>query len=219
MRVEDPAALRFILQDDIYLLQGDKASIAQAPATSVADVSEPVFEKEGQMPSLAAPTLPPADTVTTTPPQPPTTAAAPGTISPALQITVTQTPDTQFNYMGGNKKQFLIITHYPTEDFIAADHLAALQNILKRKDYDIDDVAILNIAKATVTTVTDIVTYFKPEKLLILGEAAVPAGMGMPPVNQYKKMKNGVFLRSFSFDEMMSSTDNKKVFWEQMKNL
>lgn len=200
MRAENPAALRFILQDDIYLLQSDKATVAQTQITSVEAIAptvviQPVAEQE---PIAAA-------TITATPSIP--------------QIAVTETPVSDFNYMGGNKKNFLIITHYTTEEHIAADHLAALQNILKRLAYEIDDVAILNLAKATITAVTDIVSYFKPEKLLILGEAAVPAGMGVPPVNQYKKMKNGVFLRSFSFDEMMGSTDNKKVFWEQMKNL
>ncbi|MGF7079508.1 hypothetical protein [Mucilaginibacter sp. UYCu711] len=196
MRSENTAALRFILQDDIYLLQSDKAAVSQAPETPVETIS----------PTVVIPTA----TTTATLPEPP--AATP-------QITVTETPAVQFNYMGGNKKRFLIITHYPTEEFIAADHLAALQNILKRKDYDMDDVAILNIATSAVTAVTDLVNYFKPEKLLILGEAAVPGGMGVPPLNQPKKMKNGVLLHSFSFDEMMSSTDNKKAFWEQMKNL
>lgn len=202
MRSENPAALRFILQDDIYLLQSDKAAVNQTPVTPV----------EISAPTVVIPSAPATATVTL-----PETAAAPLPTTP--EVTVTGTPAAKFNYMGSNKKRFLIITHYPTEDFIAADHLAALQNILKRLAYEIDDVAILNLAKAAITAVTDIVAYFKPEKLLILGEAAVPAGMGVPPVNQYKKMKNGVFLRSFSFDEMMSSTDNKKVFWEQMKNL
>jgi hypothetical protein len=214
VRAENPVALRFILQDDVYLLQGDKASIIQIPVTPVADV-----------PQSAADVLPDpiaVEPVLTEPVVQPVVVEIPVLTEPVTatpQITVTETLAEQFNYLGGNKKQFLIITHYLNEEHIAADHLTALQNILKRKDYEIDDVAILNIAKATVTTVTDIVSYFKPEKLLILGEAAVPAGMGVPPVNQYKKMKNGVFLRSFSFDEMMSSTDNKKVFWEQMKNL
>jgi hypothetical protein len=208
VRSENPAALRFILQDDIYLLQSDKGVVSQTPATPVEAIAPTEIIPEPPVTAPAAATLP----------EPPATAPAAATPS-APQITVTETTAVPFNYMGGNKKRFLIITHYPTEDFITADHLAALQNILKRLEYEIDDVAILNLAKATITTVTDIVAHFKPEKLLILGESAVPAGMGVPPVNQYKKMKNGVFLRSFSFDEMMSSTDNKKVFWEQMKNL
>jgi hypothetical protein len=213
VRSENPAALRFILQDDIYLLQSDKVAVSQVPQIPVGDVNaEPVIEnKEITLsPSIIPISEPVTATASVTPTEPP--AATP-------QITLTETPAVQFNYMGGNKKRFLIITHYPTEDFIAADHLAALQNILNRKGYGMDDVAILNKATAAATAVTDLVNYFKPEKLLILGAAAVPAGMGVPPLNQPKKMKNGVLLHSFSFDEMMTSTDNKKAFWEQMKNL
>jgi hypothetical protein len=217
VRSENTAALRFILQDDIYLLQSDKVAVTQAPKIPIGDVkAEPVIENKEVTSSPSITPVPEpvtataSATATPTPPEPP--AATP-------QITVTETPAVQFNYMGGNKKRFLIITHYPTEDYIAADHLAALQNILNRKGYGMDDVAILNKATAAATAVTDLVNYFKPEKLLILGEAAVPAGMGVPPLNQPKKMKNGVLLHSFSFDEMMSSTDNKKAFWEQMKNL
>ncbi|MES2378326.1 MAG: hypothetical protein V4553_17170 [Bacteroidota bacterium] len=206
MRAENPAALRFILQDDIYLLQSDKSAVVQLPVIPVESIATTV-----EIPPATAP-------VTATLQEPPATAPAAAT-TPAPQITVTETKPVGFNYLGGNKKQFLIITHYPAEEFIAADHLAALQNILNRKGYGIDDVAILNIAKAAFTGIIDLVNHFKPEKLLILGEAAVPAGMGVPPLNQPKKMKNGVLLHSFSFDDMMSSTDNKKVFWEQMKNL
>jgi hypothetical protein len=216
VRADNPAALRFILQDDIYLLQSDKVAVPQALPTSIEVAAPgPTPENEIQTPCLAAivPTIviPPATaSAAATPPEPPA-------VTP--QITVTETKPVGFNYLGGNKKQFLIITHYPAEEFIAADHLAALQNILNRKGYGIDDVAILNIAKAAITGIIDLVNHFKPEKLLILGEAAMPAGMGVPPLNQPKKMKNGVLLHSFSFDDMMSSTDNKKVFWEQMKNL
>jgi hypothetical protein len=216
VRSENPAALRFILQDDIYLLQSDKVDIPQTPISIMDAVPEPVIENKEV---TSSPSIIPISEPVTATASASTSATPPETPAATPQITVTETLAVQFNYMGGNKKRFLIITHYPTEDFIAADHLAALQNILKRKDYDTDDVAILNIAKAAVTAVTDLVNYFKPEKLLILGEAAVPAGMGVPPLNQPKKMKNGVLLHSFSFDEMMSSTDNKKAFWEQMKNL
>jgi hypothetical protein len=197
VRAENPAALRFILQDDIYLLQSDTINLQATPAPPQAvepqptePVAAPVAEIKQPEPLTQTPVL--------TPPK--------------------ETPAPAYNYLGENKKQFLVLTHYVNEEFIAADHLAALQSILKRKEYDIADIAIFNIANATDTGIIDLIGYFKPEKLLILGAAAVPAGMGVPPLNQPKKMKNGVLLHSFSFDEMMSSTDNKKAFWDQMKN-
>jgi hypothetical protein len=197
VKAEHPAALRFILQEDIYLLQSDQAGLQAVPAAMLS-------EDKPDVPVI----VPPSEVKQ---PAPVTQAPAPTTIK--------ETPAQAYNYLGENKKHFLILTHYSNDDFIAADHLAALQNILKRKDYEIEDIAILNLAKAASKGILDLISHFKPEKLLILGEAAVPAGMGMPPLNQPKKMKNGVLLRSFSFDEMMNSTDNKKAFWDQMKNL
>jgi hypothetical protein len=206
VKAENPAALRYILQDEIYLLKSEKVSLQIAPAPVDLSIAQSLV-------------TPPSDVklpdVVSTPSnikQPDPLPETP--IIPAPTETATPT----YNYHGKNKKSFLILTHYVNEDFIAAGHLMALQNILKRKDYDIDDVAIFNTAK-TNAAITDLVAYFKPEKLLILGEAAVPAGMGVPPLNQPKKMKNGLLLHSFSFDEMMSSNENKKAFWEQMKNL
>ena len=196
MKAENPAALRFILQEDIYLLQSDAINFQASPVVQVvAETAVPVtipVVKTNQPEELVAQT-------------------------PTL-TTITETPAPAYNYLGENKKFFLILTHYVNEDFIAAEHLEALQSILKRKEYDIADIAIFNIAKAAGHGIIELISHFKPEKLLILGGAAVPTGMGVPPLNQPKKMKNGVLLHSFSFDEMMSSTENKKAFWDQMKN-
>jgi hypothetical protein len=165
VRIENPAALRFIMQDDIYLLHDDKGQAIKTAA-------EPVIE----------------------------------------------TPAVQFNYLGGHKKKFLVVVHYPDHEFIADEHLAALQNILKRKEHSLDDVAILNMAKA-VADLEQLMTYFSPQKLLILGAEALPAKMLPPALNQPQKLADCMALYSFSFKEMMDNTDHKRIFWEQMKSL
>jgi hypothetical protein len=98
-------------------------------------------------------------------------------------------------------------------------HLTALQSILKRKELELDDVAILNLAKTANTKWADMYRFFGPKKVLVLGQDAVPVGLKVPDMNQLKQAPAASLLYSFSFDEMMSSTDNKKAFWEQMKNL
>jgi hypothetical protein len=186
---DNPAALRFILQDDVFLLPGDKDRQPQTPAQPVAEV----------------PTLPVVETI----------------VEPAAEVPVqpvTETPPATLNYLGKHKKAFLILTHYPDHEFIAAEHLAALENILKRKEHTLDDVAILNMAKNTVTGLEQLVTHFNPQKLLILGDKALPVMVPLT-LNQPQNINGYVAMYSFSFEEMMSSTDNKKAFWDQMKNL
>ncbi|HTH81661.1 MAG TPA: hypothetical protein VL490_01925 [Mucilaginibacter sp.] len=189
MIVENPAALRFILQDDVYLLADDKNQPPQMPAQPLAEVPALHVAETTVEPVAKAPALP-----------------------------VTEMPVAVLNYSGKHKKAFLILTHYPEHEFIADEHLAALENILKRKDHTLDDVAILNMAKNTITGIEQLVTYFNLQKLLILGDKALPP-MDPLTLNQPKNMNGYIAMYSFSFDEMMSSTENKKAFWDQMKNL
>jgi len=173
MKIENPAAFSFIMQDDIYLLNKEKdtfSNIAPAP-----DAPEPVLVKE--------------------------------------------TPRISFNYLGKHKKLFLILTHYPGTDFIAANHLTALENTLKRLEFSLDDTAILNTAHHPEATMEQLSDFFKPQLLLVLGQKALPSGAQKLELNKRLELNNCRTLFTFSFDEMMDSNENKKAFWEQMKQL
>ncbi len=176
MKIENPVALQFILQDDIYLLNKDRNQYA----TTAID------EQKGDV---------------------------------SLTIVLEDTPPVNFNYMGKNKAAFLVLTHYTNNEHIADAHLAALENILKRKELVIDDVAILNVANHTTAGFDDLLKHFNPKKLLILGSKAQPQNITPLVLNVPKLIENTMTLYSFSFDEMMDSNENKKAFWDQMKSL
>ncbi|PJJ80252.1 hypothetical protein [Mucilaginibacter auburnensis] len=164
MRVEHPAAFRFIINEDIYLLPDDK----EQQSKKVVKVAEPA--------------------------------------------------PISFNYLGNNQKKFLILTHYPDMEAIDVTHLTALEAILERKGYQQDDVAILNIAR-NAAGMEEIISYFSPERLLILGPKAIPAGMAEPQLNTLITTTPYRTLYSFCFYDMMDNKANKLTFWEQMKNL
>ena len=182
MRIENPAALRFIIDDDLYLLNKDKA-VASAPSKS----PPPIGGETSHLP-----------------------AQEPGNAETAV---------VEFKYMGGNKKNFLIVVHYADNEFMDDAHLTALENILKRMELYMDDVAILNMANHNAITLEEATNYFSPKKILLMGQKALPKNMTVPVLNQPKQLENSRVLYSFSFDEMMSSNENKRVFWEQMKTL
>ncbi|MBB6108284.1 hypothetical protein SAMN05421821_102479 [Mucilaginibacter lappiensis] len=190
MKVENPVALRFILQDELYLLNTDKAFYEER------ETPPPIIERSE-----------------------PEIKTQPIEIVPQEAKPETKTPEPAFNYLGKNLKNFLILVHYPHQEFIADAHLAALQNILKRKEFELDDVVILNMAKYSTTTIAQLAAFFKPVKLLLLGQAAIPQGMTALALNTPKTSGSRTALYSFSFDEMMDSVDNKKIFWELMKAL
>ena len=166
MKIENPAALRFVMQEDIYFLPADKTE-------------QPVV----------------------------------------IEQPVLTTQITDLNYLGKYKKGFLIVANYANEEYMAADHIAALENILKRKDYGMDDVAIFNRFTYPDVNFEQVQTYFNPQKLLLLGKDALPANLQQLAFNQPQKINEYAALYTFSFDEMMDNTPNKKAFWDQVKNL
>jgi DNA polymerase III psi subunit len=167
MKIDNPQAFRFIMQDEIYLLDNDKIVSAL----------------------------------------------------PAAEGPIVKTPDIAFNYLGKNNKNFLILVNYAGDDTIPAAHLTALENILKRMNLSIDDVAILNTHAYTPLSLEMLGAHFKYSKLLVMGNNALPVDIGALTLNQPKKESGYAVLYSFSFDEMMESNEHKKAFWEQMKTL
>jgi hypothetical protein len=122
-------------------------------------------------------------------------------------------------YLGKNNKEFLVLVHYPELEFIAEAHLSALENILKRKGFELDDVAILNMDKHSTFDFETLQGHFKPQKMLLLGKSAIPGGFAAIKLNEPIAIGSMMALYSFSFDEMMDSNELKKAFWDQMKNL
>jgi hypothetical protein len=135
----------------------------------------------------------------------------------ADDIAAEKTPSPAFKYRGGHKKQYLVVTHYPGADFIATPHSAALESTLKRLGYEPDDIAIFNLAHYSGAQFQQIVDFFKPQKMLVLGNQALPPAMCAVDRHKPQPVNNIRTLLTFSFDEMMDNVENKKIFWEAMK--
>jgi DNA polymerase III psi subunit len=197
VKVENPAAFRFVLEDELYLLNADKL----------------LYDKVAEPEPTAA--VAPSPVVENTKPE---TVAASPSLTPEPQ-SVIKTPVADFKYMGKNLKSFLVLTHYNATEFIKADHLTALENILKRKELGPDDVAIFNLANYSETKFSQLKTFFKPTKVLVLGGDALPQDIKVLKLNKPVTSNGITVLYSFSFEEMMDSVDYKKAFWEQVKTL
>jgi hypothetical protein len=174
VKIENPVALSFIFDEEVYLLNTDKqyyTTLAE-PETSI---QENVIES------------------------------------------VPSKPVVDFKFWGGNKKNFLVISSYRDEEFINGAHLTALENTLKRRDLLPDDIAIFNISNFSGTTIDELQARFKPQRIMILGKDISVGGLDGLTFNSICNRANCSVLYTFSFDEMMNSNDNKKAFWEQVK--
>jgi hypothetical protein len=139
--------------------------------------------------------------------------------TPAPAAAVALPEPVNFKYLGGNKKGFLVITHYPEYDFMHDKHLAALESTLTRLGFNRDDIAIVNRVNYADVDFDVLAGFFAPKKLLILGKQAMPLKMEALELNKLKQAGMLTALLTFSFDEMMDSVEHKKAFWEQMKQL
>lgn len=205
MLIDNTAGLRYLLNEDIYLLKQDidnletfiavqATPIAGHVATAGQVVAEPVVEAEQK------------------------TAEEP--VAATVQQPVVAEPAAlYFSYLGANAKQFLILCSYPAAEHMDDKHQEALKSALQRKELALDDVAILNIAKYPTATVAQLTEYFKPSRLLLLGAPTLLTGWDKLTLNQLTNLGGIKALYSFSFTEMMGDRDKTKAFWEQMKVL
>lgn len=204
MKVEHPQAYQFIMQEELYLLPEDQLSAASNPAVptdddAVSDVTS----------AISAPIQPEAGL------QDEAESATPMVIDQPVQ----ETPKPPFNYWGENKKQFLILVNYSGAEHIPDEHRVALESILSRKGLGKEDVALLNVNTTGPVQLSALTAYFNPTRLVIMGNNAMPLSIGNLPLNKTVQGKKIHVLYSFSFADMMSSNENKKAFWEQMKTL
>lgn len=197
MIIENPAALQFIINEQIYLSKSDMGNLTQqAPVVAVAEEQAPVASAEIVPEPIIAEALVAVE------------------IAPVIE-----TPVLNFNYTGKNAKSFLIICHYEDMDSMDEKHLAALTSTLQRKELSLDDVAIVNLAQYAGATVRQIHSFFKPSRLLILGKQGILPGWDTFVFNQLLEKNDFKALYTHSFTDMMGDRDKTKAFWEQMKQL
>lgn len=187
MIVENPAALNYLFDEEVFLLASEKDTL-----TAPQQVIEPA------------------------PVQPEAPVATPA-VSEPVEVEITKPFEPKF--LGKNAKRFLITTYYPQHDHIHPDHLTALSAVLKRLQFEADDVAIINLYNHANAGYEKLAAFFSPAKLLILGEKAIPAGSDVKAINKIEPKDSHAMLYTFSFDEMMTDVDKKRQFWEQIKNL
>jgi hypothetical protein len=182
MIIENPAALQFLLTEEIYFSKNDIDNF-EAVAPEVVTVEAPPVE------------------------------------NPPVQPVVIQTPVVEFQYLGQNKKGFLIVCHYADNEHMDDKHLEALKSALQRKELGLDDIAILNLGRHAEADINLIQQYFKPQRLLLLGDHCRLTGWEILALNQLTDLQSIKALYTYSFGEMMGDRDKTKAFWEQMKLL
>lgn len=150
--------------------------------------------------------IPPAAVIEVTSPEPP--AKIPEEILPAVS----------FNYLGENNRYILILVDDKTHRELNTAHKEMLMKIMAAKKLELRDLAILNLAKYPGTTFEQLKDFFSCNKLILFG--INPGYIGLPAIsaNQPGKHHDVKVLATFGLEEMSSSTDKKREFWNVMKD-
>jgi hypothetical protein len=90
---------------------------------------------------------------------------------------------------------------------------------LKAKKQELKDVAIVNVAKYPSATFKDLKDFFACNSLVLFGINPAEIKLEGIQSNQIINQQNTKILATFSFAEMLTNTDKKRTFWDEMKKL
>lgn len=115
----------------------------------------------------------------------------------------------QFSYHGGNRRNYLFLTHEIGHEWMSAAALDAFTKTLAALKLTMDDIAVLNIGKLSeIPAKPDLIAFFNPKVIVALG-ASLP----------WDESDGLVVYQTCSFDEMLVDAEKKRKFWTAIKTL
>lgn len=125
----------------------------------------------------------------------------------------------KFNYLGENNKYLLLLVNEPKYEVIGPNDLDSLNGILKAKNMELRDVALVNLAKYPDAKYEEMKAFFVPSKLVLFG--VNPQSIGLPAftANVIAEHSGAKILATFGFAEMQNDVNRKRLFWNEMKKL
>lgn len=134
------------------------------------------------------------------------------------ETSIEELPITSFNYLGENNRYFLILVDDNTHRELNTPHKEMLMKIMTAKKLELRDLAILNVAQYPVLKFEQLKDFFSCNKITLFG--IEPQRIGLPAMgaNRPAKHLEVKVLATFGLEEMISNTDNKREFWNIMKD-
>jgi len=137
----------------------------------------------------------------------------------------TNTP-VEFIYLGKNLSGFLFVFQDVSragQHRMPDEEMEAFEKILTALKLSVEDIALLNIADPGSITLAGLLTFFRPQKTVLLGTDIVLNGIedlsNPPALHRTISYQQTEFLHTFSFTEMMTDVDKKRQFWNSLKTL
>ncbi|MXV16938.1 hypothetical protein [Hufsiella ginkgonis] len=124
-----------------------------------------------------------------------------------------------FNYLGENNRFFLLLVNEPGHMHADAKTIDTLTLILKGKQLEVRDIALLNLAGHPQARFADMKSFFMCSKMVIFGIDPTATGLPPTPGNTITVHEGVKVLATYSIKEMQADEQKKRAFWAEMKKL
>jgi len=141
-------------------------------------------------------------------------------VSSEKQILPHPTINSDWKYLGENKKKTLVVVNYEDAAHIPDKQLSFLTKLLTACNLNLADVAILNFHNYRSTDFDSILNHFKPKVVLLFGTG--PAEFGMPmifPQFQVQGYKDAVFVSAPLLEIIEPDKTLKGKLWVCLKKI
>lgn len=125
-----------------------------------------------------------------------------------------------FRFTGANQRKYLFITDDSQSDFMSEAGMDAFLKTIGARKMELADVAVFNVAHhAGALSWTDLLAFFKPRAVVLLGPAATRLGVADIPANSLEKIGDIPVFQTYSFDVLLADMEKKTAFWPVLKSL
>lgn len=125
-----------------------------------------------------------------------------------------------FAFIGENKRRYLFVTDDAQSDYMSEAGLDAFLKTLGARKLALADVAVFNLAHHQGSvTFADLVVFFKPLAVVLLGPPATRLGMSEIQANSLAKVGDIPVFQTYSFDVLLGDNEKKAAFWPVLKSL
>nr|WP_199078334.1 hypothetical protein [Pedobacter sp. ASV19] len=140
-------------------------------------------------------------------------------VSAAAEVQPVKKQKRDFNYLGKNAKNILILVSDPVNQVSTEEGRELLRKIVKAIDLSAADFALVNCSAYADADFEELQTYFKPSLMLSFGVLPEAIGLAAQPQNSIVKHKGITLVFSAELQALSEDMNGKKRLWGSLKQL
>lgn len=199
----NPEALRLFFTEDIFLVNSNTSASLTSIITEMRAPETPAVQMSLQE----------------EPPAPESQIPAIAPLSEALVQQTSEAVELQFQYVGANERNILILVNdeqYPVSSLQGRELLG---NILKSINLNRNDCALVNYAGCDHASFAQLQDFFKPQLVFAFGVSPNQLGISKADSNTIVLQEETRLIFSSNLDALSGDPATKKLLWASLKQI